>query len=210
MRRTARAAGTGAVRAGRGARETARHSRPDRRVSRPHPLRAHGRRARRAACPAGADRATRKKERGPVVKPDRKRRAFLLALGLAVAGRGAGAVTIGAAGPRPWTTPGTNPCGGPCDRDWALGQMRQAMPAEVHAELTRRIAAGEPSVADAVATGDRIVAMSYAKDGVPYVELSERVARFPAGCAISPAAMSSSTTGRPGVLSASRPAATGR
>ena len=89
------------------------------------------------------------------------------------------AVTIAPGGTRTWSQPGTNPCRDLCHPDWALARMRALMPRDVHDELVRRLAASVPVGRHYVSTGDRIVAMSYAKRGVPFVEIAERVAQFP-------------------------------
>ena len=94
---------------------------------------------------------------------------------------GASAATLDLRSPRPWTAPGANPCDGACDARWALERMRVVMPPEVHAELARRVDAGHGLAPFRVATGDRIRAMSYARDGVPFVEFARRVAQFPEG-----------------------------
>lgn len=38
------------------------------------------------------------------------------------------AIPIGWGSARPWTTPGTNPCGELCDREWALHAMQHLIP----------------------------------------------------------------------------------
>ncbi len=108
-------------------------------------------------------------------------RAFLLFAAIAFAAE-ASAVTlsrIGHGGARTWSQPGTNPCGNLCQPDWALARMRRLMPPEVHDELARRLATSVPAKRYRVATGDRIIAMSYAKGGVPFLEVAERMAQFP-------------------------------
>ncbi len=96
-------------------------------------------------------------------------RSLLLVLALAPTtyAKDAFAVSIGLAEPRPWTRPATNPCAGLCGDRWALERMRSVMPAEVHAELERRIEAGAPLEGYSVASGDDIRAMSYAKNRRP-------------------------------------------
>lgn len=81
---------------------------------------------------------------------------------------------------RPWTHPGTNPCGSLCERDWALEQMVSAgiIPDAVHSLLRQEITDGQP-VAYYVASGDRIAAMTYAKNGIPFLDPSPRIAQFP-------------------------------
>ena len=107
-----------------------------------------------------------------------------LALVLAgLLGATASAVTIPANEPRPWTHPATHPCGELCGARWALDRMRSVMPAEIYDELARRIGAGETPTDFAVDTGAQIRAMSYARDGTPYMDYSRRVAQFPQGVA---------------------------
>lgn len=88
------------------------------------------------------------------------------------------AVTVGPGGLRTWSHPGTNPCRDLCHPDWALARMRPLMPPDVHDELVRRLGASIPVGRYYVSTGDRILAMSYAKRGVPFLELVERIAQF--------------------------------
>ncbi len=107
--------------------------------------------------------------------------ALLLALAPAAFPQGAAAVTIGLAEPRPWNGADTNPCGGLCDARWALDRMQGHMPPEVHRGLQRQIDTGEAAQEYTIVTGDDIRAMSHARAGVPFVDGSRRVARFPNG-----------------------------
>jgi hypothetical protein len=93
----------------------------------------------------------------------------------------ASAATIGAGGPLAWLKPEAQPCAELCDAGWALDRMRGVMPQAVHAEFRRRIDAGQPMTHGEVASGDLILAVSYASAGIPHVDLTRRVARFPEG-----------------------------
>lgn len=90
------------------------------------------------------------------------------------------AITIGWWNARPWTSPGTNPCGDLCDRDWALGAMEHLLPGQVAAAFRELIRETEP-VPYAVSTGDTILAMTYAKGGTPFVDRTWRIADFADG-----------------------------
>ena len=81
---------------------------------------------------------------------------------------------------RPWTTSGTSPCNGLCDRDWALARMREFLPEEAFRQLETLSRYGAPSEYY-VSSGDTILAMTYAKGGTAYLDPSLRVARFPDG-----------------------------
>ena len=89
--------------------------------------------------------------------------------------------TAGAGTPLAWLSPQAQPCAELCDADWALDRMRGAMPQSVHAEFKRRIDAGRPMRHAEVASGDVILAVSYANAGIPHVDLTRRVAKFPDG-----------------------------
>ena len=129
----------------------------------------------RAQCDNGC------RVRGGLWRMPRTAAVFLLlaALGPGLVGADASAVTLGTGTPRPWTTPGTNPCRDLCGAEWALDRIRTVMPANIHAELARRLEAGDAAVPYQVTTGDLILAMSYAKAGTPYMDFSNRVAQFP-------------------------------
>lgn len=104
---------------------------------------------------------------------------MLSVLGPAILAGDASAVTVPPDEPRPWTRPATNPCRELCGARWALDRMHGLMPVELHEELARRMHAGDATTEYLVATGDDIRAMSYAKEGVPFVDFSRRVAQFP-------------------------------
>ena len=83
---------------------------------------------------------------------------------------------------RAWRNPGTNPCGLLCDREWALEEMVSAgvLPHPVSEKLRHAIDESEP-VPFYVSSGDEIAAMTYAKNGTPYLDPSPRVAQFADG-----------------------------
>lgn len=106
---------------------------------------------------------------------------LLAALSVVFPAANAPAVTTGAGAALAWIEAGAQPCADLCDAGWALQRMRGVMPQDVHAEFARRIAAGSPMRDDRVASGDVIVAVSYAMAGLPLVDLTRRVAQFPDG-----------------------------
>ena len=77
--------------------------------------------------------------------------------------------------PRPWTNPGANPCRDLCPEAWSVEQMRDAgvLPGDLLAALRQAATADYP-----VQDGDLIVAMTYAKDGQPYLDTEHRLASF--------------------------------
>lgn len=92
----------------------------------------------------------------------------------------AAATTIGWGPVKPWTNPGTNRCGQLCGREWALDAMQHVLPDHVASELREAIRETDPEMYF-VTSGDMIAAMSYAKEGVPYVDRTPRVAAFKGG-----------------------------
>lgn len=108
--------------------------------------------------------------------------AFLLCIILHGQWTDVRAATLGQAGPaaRPWTTPGTNPCNDLCDRDWALAGMREFLPTAAYRQLEWLTRYGTPADYH-VSSGDTILAMTYSKGGIAYLDPSLRVAQFPEG-----------------------------
>ena len=98
-------------------------------------------------------------------------RTLLAAAALCLIATSADAVTS----PRPWTNPGANPCRDLCPEAWSVEQMRNAgvLPGDLLAALRQAPTADYP-----VQDGDLIVAMTYAKDGRPYLDTEHRLASF--------------------------------
>ena len=80
-----------------------------------------------------------------------------------------------ATSPRPWSNPGTNPCRDLCPEDWSIERMRDAgvLPGDLLEMLQLA-----PPAAYPVEDGDLIVAMTYARDGRPYLDTEHRIADF--------------------------------